>query len=271
MSVLSILCAHNYSCLSQPPGTLTLNYWAFVCVSVAILLFHLATNTISEYRDCVIGVDDVHSPSTKYRLVTGIVPQKHVLYIGITAFIIASILGIIAVIIGQLLLLIPGLIGACISISYSEWPLRLKYKPYGEACVFIAYGPLLFSSCVLALVGSLSLQDVIFSVPPGLITTMILLANNIRDYEYDVGKTMTFVTKFGLEASWKLMLSVIHIAYLLVIAMICCETLPMSTLTVFITYPLVIAALRNKHDPKMVNILGMLHISFLLIIALCLF
>jgi 1,4-dihydroxy-2-naphthoate octaprenyltransferase len=218
-----------------------------------------------------MGVDDIHSSATKYRLVTGIVPRKHVLWIGIAAFILASVLGIAAMMIGSEVLLLPGLIGACISISYSEKPLMLKYKPCGEACVFLAYGPLLFASCVLSLVGRVSVVDVIFAVPFGLMTTMILLANNIRDYEYDTGKASTLVTKIGVRRSWVLLLTMVHVAYAIILTLAYCDVLQLSSLLVLITYPLLLIAYRKRRDASMVNILGMLHIGFCLITVFCLF
>jgi 1,4-dihydroxy-2-naphthoate octaprenyltransferase len=218
-----------------------------------------------------MGVDAIHSPATKYRLVTGIVSRKHVLCIGVAAFVSASILGVAAVMMGRKVLLLPGLIGACISISYSEKPLMLKYKPCGEVCVFLAYGPLLFASCILSLVGHISAADVIFSVPFGLMTAVILLANNIRDYKYDLGKASTLVTKLGVRYSWILLLAMLHIAYAVIIVLACCEVLPMTSFLVLITHPLTIIAFRKRRDTGMVNILGILHIGFYLIIILCLF
>jgi 1,4-dihydroxy-2-naphthoate octaprenyltransferase len=216
-----------------------------------------------------MGVDDVHSPSTKYRLVTGIVPRGHVLVIGIASFAIASILGIIAVVSGNKMLLVPGLIGACISVSYSEKPLMLKYKPCGEVCVFLAYGPLLFASCILSLVGRVSAVDIVSSTPFGLMTAIILLANNIRDYGYDLGKSATLVTKLGLKRSWILLAAMAHVAYAIVIFLIYHGALPRSVAAVLVTYPLVIIALRRRRDPSMINILALLHVVFFLIITIC--
>jgi 1,4-dihydroxy-2-naphthoate octaprenyltransferase len=218
-----------------------------------------------------MGVDDIHSPATKYRLVTGIVPRSHVLSIGVTAFVAAAILGVTAVVIGSKALIFPGLIGAGISVSYSEKPLMLKYKPCGEMFVFLAYGPLLFAACILSLVSHVAAVDIIFSVPFGLMTAMILLANNIRDYEYDLGKTSTLVTKIGVRCSWVLLLAMVHIAYVVILALACCGVLPMTSFLVLTTYPLTIIAFRKRRDAGVVNILGMLHIGFCLSVMLCTF
>jgi 1,4-dihydroxy-2-naphthoate octaprenyltransferase len=137
MSLFPIICAYSYANFHY---SVRVN-GAFVLVAISAMLFHLATNTISEYRDFRNGIDDVHSPDTKYRLVSGIVRPNAVLLIGLIAFSLASILGIVAVFVGTKLLLIPGIISAGIAIFYSEQPFGLKYKALGELCVFMIYGP----------------------------------------------------------------------------------------------------------------------------------
>ncbi|MDR0942200.1 MAG: prenyltransferase [Holosporales bacterium] len=280
MSSLSILVAYCY-CMYNKINDLV-NYKSFLCVALAILLFHLATNTISEYRDCQKGIDDVHSSETKYRLITGIVPCRHVLYIGGASFIIASILGIISLVYGTFLLVIPGLMGAGISLFYSEWPFGLKYKLLSEVCVFTAYAPLLFSACVISLIGSLSVKDVVFSVPFGLMTTAIVLINNIRDYKFDLAKSQTLATKFGLKVSYYLLFAILHLAFVFVFVLITCSVMPSFSFIVFAIYPIVFILHKkvNVVQPQVVvsgifgkaasivNILGGFHILFFMLVIL---
>ena len=94
---LSILpCILSYCYCNRYYNNINFNLKPFIFTCLSFVLFNLAVNTISEYRDCINGIDDPNSPGTKYRLVTGIVPKRNILIIGITSFIIASICGIFA-------------------------------------------------------------------------------------------------------------------------------------------------------------------------------
>jgi 1,4-dihydroxy-2-naphthoate octaprenyltransferase len=232
------------------------------------MLFHLATNTISEYRDFQNGIDDIHSSSTKYRLVSGIVKPNIIMRIGLIAFLLASVLGVIAALVGSKLLLIPGVIAAGISLFYSERPFGFKYKALGELCVFFAYGPLLFSSCFLALNGELSSGDVVFSIPFGLLTSCVLLVNNIRDYEFEKGKTKTLVTKYGLSTAYTLLFCMMHLAFLCVPFFVYCRMLQMEGFLVFFAYPIIFLSIGRISSSRFISIFGVLLVLFYIIISL---
>ena len=209
MPALLIICAYLYADYHCQ----IISIKSFIFVACSILLFNLSTNTISEYRDCQKGIDDIYSPGTKYRLASGIVPQKNVLNLGIISFVLASICGVIAFFLKPYSLAFPGLFGACIAFCYSEKPLRLKYKAFGEICVFIVYGVLIFSSCILSLTYTIRLQDILFSIPFGLLTTNVVLANNIRDYEFEKNKTFTLPIKLGLKFAYTLLFFMTNLTF----------------------------------------------------------
>lgn len=264
MTVSLILCSflyswYNYQCDFNP---------CFLFVAISILSFHLAANTISEYRDCVKGVDNIHSPGTKYRLITGILPRKNVYHLGGASFFIGALSGMCALYFGTMRLMIPGAIAAFIVYSYSEKPLCLKYKAFGELCVFAIYGPLLFASCVIALTNQVSLDDLLFSVPFGLLTTCVLLANNIRDYEFEKGKTVTLTIKYGLRFSYFLLFFMVNLSFLLIIFIAYKHLVPYSSIFVFLTYPLVFASISKIDKPEFINIFGILQVSFTVIICI---
>ena len=245
------------------------NVLAFVFTCISFVLFNLAVNTISEYRDCINGVDDPHSPGTKYRLVTGIVPSKNVLILGIVAFIIASICGLLALYNASLYLLIPGIIGASIALFYSEHPfqfikynkkplLGLKYKALGEICVFICYGLLLGFSTVLALTNNCTVLDIIVFIPGGLLITCVLLANNIRDYYFDLGKTNTLVTTIGQKHSYVVLYSIANLSFIINLILIYFDLLDKKVLYTLFAYPILLLSWKFKNHPKFINFFGIL-------------
>ena len=264
MPLILILCSFFYSEYHYEIASCK----SFIYVAISILLYNLSVNTISEYRDCRKGIDDLHSPGTKYRLVSEIVPKKNVLIIGIIAFLVASISGVVAVCFGPYTLIVPGLIAAGITIFYSEWPLGLKYKALGEACVFVVYGPLVFSSCILALANQFSINDLLFSVPFGIFTTNVVLANNIRDYEFEKGRTVTLPIKFGLKTAYFTLFFITHLAFLMIPFLVYRGIIPNICFISFLAYPLIFLSVKKIGKPEFINIFGIMQITFTLLICL---
>ena len=258
MSVLPCILSYVY-CTRYYNNT-NLNLIAFVFTCISFTLFNLAVNTISEYRDCIKGIDNPNSPGTKYRLVTGIVPKKNVLRIGIVAFIIASICGIFALYYSSFHLLIPGIMGASIALFYSEFPFKLKYRALGEVCVFICYGLLLGFSTVFALTNNCNVVDIITFIPGGLLITCVILANNIRDYYFDLRKTNTIVTKLGLKKSYVILYTLASLSFVI--------NCILGYYVVLLSYPILLISLKFKGHPKFINFFGVLFfISEMLIIS----
>ncbi|MDR1391000.1 MAG: prenyltransferase [Holosporales bacterium] len=266
MSILLLFCGYIYSRYHYN----TLCYPPFFCVGLAAIFFHLSANTISEYRDCKTGIDNIHSPDTKYRLVSKAVPENHILTIGLTSFGVAVGLGVIAAVVWQKLLFFPGAIAAVIVFSYSEWPLKLKYRAFGEVCVFLQYGPIMFSSCILALTGKISIEDMIFSIPFGLLTSLVLLANNIRDYEFEKNKTTTLTTKYGLKTSYFLLFFIVHLSFLFIPFFVYYNLLPKTGFMVFLSYPIIFLSMKKIETSEIIKIFGILQILFALLVCLSL-
>ncbi len=237
------------------------NFKAFIFVSISIVLFHLSANTISEYRDCAKGIDNPKSPGTKYRLVTGIVPQQNVLYLGVLSFFIAVICGIVSVLISSPILLIPGIIGASIAFFYSENPFCLKYKGLGELAVFLGYGVLLGFSTIYSLTGTCSVLDIFVFIPGALLIVCVLLANNIRDLYFDKGHTITLATIVGIKNSYILLYFLAISSYITYGGLAYKEILPKGTYNVFLTCPILFLSYRCRNHPKMINIFGFLFVA----------
>ena len=258
MPMLLVACAYLYTRYHYKVCYMN-SFWF---VSLAILLYNLAVNTISEYRDCECGVDDAHSPGTKYRLITGIVPRKHILYIGITAFALASIFGIFALILQPYTLLFPGVLAAFITLFYSERPFSLKYNALAEVCVFIVYSFLIFSACILSLTHTLCWRDLFFSIPFGLLTTCVVLANNIRDYKFEQGKTTTIPTKYGLKFAYTLLFLMVHMAFLCVPFFVYFKIIPKYGLISLFSYLFIFLSIKKIHSPAFINCFGLMQTTF---------
>ncbi len=258
MPILLVICAYLYTRHHYKVCSMN-SFW---CVSLSILLYNLAVNTISEYRDCERGVDDSHSTGTRYRLITGIVPRKHVLYIGVTAFLLASISGVSALIFQPYTLIFSGIFAAFITLFYSEQPFGFKYNALAEVCVFIVYSFLVFSACILSLTHTLCLKDLFFSIPFGLLTTCVVLANNIRDYKFEQGKTTTIPTKYGLKFAYTLLFLMVHLAFLCVPFLVYFNIMPKSGFISLFSYLFIFPSIKKINSPAFINCFGLMQTTF---------
>ena len=69
--------------------------------------------------------------------------------------------------------------------AYTGPPLHLKYRALGELLIFIVLGPLLVAGAAYAQVGRCPVPVILLSVPVGLVTTGVLLGDNMRDRDED--------------------------------------------------------------------------------------
>ena len=238
---------------------------SFIFVGISILLYNLATNSLSEYRDYKKGVDDTYSSGTKYRLASGIISDNNMLLFARLMFLLGSITGILALVCGSKYLFIPGIMGAGMVIAYSEKPFELKYKALSELCVFFVYGILIFTSCIMALTDTIRIDDIVYSIPFGLLTANVVLANNIRDFEFEKGKTLTIPIKYGLKLSYGLLFFITHIAFLCVPIFVYCDIVPKIWFITLITYPIIFISIVKINSPKFINVFGVLQVSFTII------
>ena len=266
MTILLTFSCYSYSKLHYS----ILNTRAFIFVAVSIVLFHLSVNSISEYRDFKKGMDDNKSEDENHMIVTGLVQPKHILHIGVCSFATASLLGLYAVLLSSPVLLISGLIGAGISLFYSEWPFGYKYKALGELGVFLAYGPLLVFSCIYSLTSQFGVNEFLLSISFGLLTTAVLTANNIRDYYFDFKRIKTLATVFGLRWTYSILFFIVHLAFLIIPILIYRRAIPQTCWFVFCAYPILFTSIKKIGTSKFIDVFGILQVAFCVIFCIAL-
>ncbi|MFW5662892.1 MAG: prenyltransferase, partial [Bacteroidota bacterium] len=98
-------------------------WWLFPIVLVASVLFHAATNLVSEYFDYKKGVDREETFGSSRVLVEKMMKPKSVLYGGIAAFALGFLLGLVLVYFRGTDMLLLGLIGLAGGFFYTGWPI----------------------------------------------------------------------------------------------------------------------------------------------------
>lgn len=226
--------------------------WLFVVTLLGAICVHGATNLINDYFDYKSGVDRPGAPTTLYRphpLVEGLISPKGVLGVSLGLYGIAALIGLYLISLKGPTLLWFILIGAIASFFYTAGPIKYKYIALGELSVFLMWGPVMVGGTYFVQTSSLSPTAVLISLPFGLLVALVLLANNLRDIEYDgsVG-IKTLGTLLGQRNTLRLYQGLIILAYLAAIALIALKILSPWGLLVFFSAPLALRLIRTLHQ-----------------------
>lgn len=176
---------------------------------LGVALLHLASNVFNDYFDYKSGTDQ---GNTKY--FTQYSGGSRSIEMGLIEFQktknVAIVLAIIALGIGVYLwqtigvgILTIGLSGLALGYFYTAPPLRLvARRGLGEIVIGMAFGPLITMGMHYVVTGAYSWDAFYFGIPAGLLTTNILLINQVPDTEGDAktGKNHLLVT-FGIHAA----------------------------------------------------------------------
>lgn len=197
------------------------NWFTFFLGLLAVTATHLGANLLNDYADSKSGVDWVDKKFFGFfggsKLIQeGILSEEFYFKSAVICFIVAIIS-----ILSLTLILKDFTVVWCYSViiflgwAYSCKPLQLSYRRWGELVVFILFGPaLVMGGYFLQTQIFLSSKSFILSLPFAFLTTAILFANEIPDYQQDSqNKKLNLVSIFGLDKSYLVYLVLIIDAF----------------------------------------------------------
>ncbi len=220
---------------------------------LAAVLMHAASNLINDYDDVRSGVDDPAVPTANYRPHPLLIRRLELTAVRNAAWILyglAALIGIALAAARGLPVLWLGLAGTAAGIAYTAPPFHYKYRALGEFSVFLMWGPLMVSGAYYVQGQRFSLEALLVSLPFGLLVALVLLANNLRDLDYDRRKGIrTLPILIGARRGIALFLALIVGAYAAVAAMALLGPLPRLSLAVLLSAPFGFRLLRRMvHD-----------------------
>lgn len=208
--------------------------------------FHLACNVANDYFDFRSGNDAANPHGTSpfsggsRMILEGYIRPKEALVISLFFAFLGSAIGLYLNYVskGQVILFI-GLAALFLIYNYNGFPIRLVNLGVGEVAIFLAWGPLMVLGAYYVQSQSLSFWPLIAGIPPGLLTTLVLLINEFADKEADqVAGRKTCVILFGYEKSLRIYMGLALLCYAAVLAGILFRGWSLWTLLVFLTLPL---------------------------------
>lgn len=233
--------------IAAEQGPLHWGYYALVVVG--IICFHAAANVLNDVCDTHYEVDGPEAPTAHYRphpIFTGMFTRKQLFIEAVILFLLTIGIGVTLALLRTLLVLWIGLVGFFASVFYTAGPVKYKYRSLGEISVFLMWGPLMFEGAYAVQRQTLSLKALYLSIPFGLLVALVLLADNMRDIEYDRKQGVkTLSIYLGVKKSFFLYAFLILGAYLSMIGMVIGGIISPWCLLVLLSLPQAVGLLRT--------------------------
>lgn len=151
---------------------------------LASLLLQAGVNLINDHGDRDLVAERFgHLPQAEQLQISQRIHQNFQL--GLLAVLAGVLLGGWLIWLSGLLLLWIGLLGVVGVFCYSQPPVDFKRRGLGALAAFLLMGILMVQGAYYVMTHTLSLQVFWLSLPVSLLVALLLLANELRDYELD--------------------------------------------------------------------------------------
>ena len=160
----------------------------FILTMIGLLIAHTASNMTNDWYDVKHGVDE-NAPTAEYRphpLLFGEVDKGTYKMVVFALFAVGFGISAYLTWLQGLPVMVFSVLGVMFGVFYTADPIKLKYRALGEISVFLAFGPLMVGGAFYAITGQFSWNPIMASTPIGLLVALVLLANNLRDKDFDI-------------------------------------------------------------------------------------
>jgi 1,4-dihydroxy-2-naphthoate octaprenyltransferase len=186
----------------------------FIAALIGSIFIQIGTNLSNDYSDARRGADTEERLGPVRVTAGGLMPPRHVLVGTYVAFGVAVAAGLYLAAVAGWELLVVGVASILAGVLYTGGPRPYGYEGLGELFVFVFFG-------IVAVVGSYYVQTeelrweaFALAVPVGLLSSAILVVNNVRDIDTDrrAGKR-TLAVRLGRERARRLFMAMIVLSF----------------------------------------------------------
>jgi 1,4-dihydroxy-2-naphthoate octaprenyltransferase len=213
---------------------------------LAALALHAGTNVLNDYYDYVHEVDREGVADAAGILVSGAVTPR---FMGLSGHLYFAAGGVLSVVIAALQgweILAIAAIGGGLAYLYTGKRISLKYYAAGDVLVFLLLGPAMTGAAYYAITGEVSANALYSGIMPGLLVTIILEGNNIRDLESDRRASVrTLVGMMGRSRAAVFYVALVALVYAMVVLQWLLGWAPLLSLAVFASLPLAAGCIRG--------------------------
>lgn len=230
---------------------------AFIAALLGSIFIQIGTNLANDYSDAKRGADTAERLGPVRVTSAGLVAPKRVLYATWIAFGLAMVTGVyLATVAGPEIIAI-GVVSILAGVLYTGGPRPYGYAGMGEIFVFLFFGLVAVNGSYYVQLEQIDLLPFLLSIPVGLLSTAILVVNNVRDLDTDAraGKR-TLAVRLGRERTRALYLAMIAASFAMVPISLALGDGPAAGLIALLSAPLALKplqAVRTRTDGPALN------------------
>ena len=189
---------------------------AFVAALVGSVFIQIGTNLANDYSDARRGADTEDRLGPVRVTAGGLMPPRRVLTGTYVAFGVAVAAGAYLAAVAGWELLLVGLVSIAAGVLYTGGPRPYGYAGLGELFVFLFFGVVAVTGSYYVQVEELPWEAFALSMPVGLLSSAILVVNNVRDIDTDrrAGKR-TLAVQLGRSRARVLFAAMLVLAYVM--------------------------------------------------------
>ncbi len=165
------------------------------------LLIQVGTNLANDYLDWVKGADSPDRQGPRRLAQSGLISVIALKRATLLCFGVGALLSLYLTWVGGWEIALLAALSITCGFLYTGGPYPLGYLGLGDGVVFLFFGPLATAGTAYLQLGTWSLTAALAGIAPGLLSTALLTANNLRDETSDrrAGKK-TIPVRFGQKA-----------------------------------------------------------------------
>ena len=172
------------------------------------ILAQAGINLINDIEDLPLIPQD----HAKHNIIKGMINYNT--KAGVICFVLASLIGFYLISKQGWPLFLLILISGLASLSYNIGPLNFKHRGLAMLQVFLLMGVMMVQGAYLAMSGRFSGTAFLHSIPISLLVSLLLLSNELRDWETDKNKKIkTLSVRIGYQNAVRLYWSLIIVTY----------------------------------------------------------
>lgn len=205
------------------------NWLHAVMLVFGVLLSHISVNLFNEYSDFKTKID-FNTSRTPFSggsgmITTGQTRPESVKTVGIITLAVSGAIGVYFAIVSHWIVLLFSVVGAFSVLFYTNF---LAKRILGELFAGLALGTLVVlgtyvamtASPGMALKGLFPLEVIWIAIPPGILTSLLLLINEFPDLEADkAGGRRHLVIRYGWKGASYVYTAGIFITFAIIVAM----------------------------------------------------
>lgn len=171
-----------------------------LCTLGAALGVQISTNFANDLFDFLKGADTAERKGPRRMTQSGLISPHQMKWGLICLMAISALLGSYLVLLGGVPLATLLIFSLLFAVIYTGGPYPLAYLGLGEIFVFLFFGPIATLGTFYLQTGATSWAVFLAGIGPGLLSTALLVINNLRDLKEDMksGKK-TLPVRFGMR------------------------------------------------------------------------